>query len=76
MWTVVLIAALVAVAVIVVVRVILVGRRPTHGPQPEVADASTAASEFPAPGEPSPHHTDGTPVVGSRDDRRRKRGEP
>lgn len=75
MWTVVLIVALVAVAVIVVVRVILIGRRPTHGPQQEVADASTAAKEYPAPGEPSPCHADGSPVPGSRDDRQRKRGE-
>ncbi len=76
MWIMILIAALVAVAVIVVVRVVLIGRRATHGPQPEVVDPTAAVDEFPAPGEPSPHYPDGTPVPGSRDDRRRKRGEP
>lgn len=72
MWTAIVIIAVVAVVVIVAVRLALVGRRPVHEPQPEVADPSDA-DEFPAPGEPSPHRPDGSPVPGSRDDRRRHR---
>lgn len=75
MWIALLVVAVVAVVLILLVRVILIGRRPTHGPQPEVTDPAAAADEFPAPGEPSPHYPDGSPVPGSRDDRRRKGAE-
>lgn len=72
MWTFIIIASLIAVLAIIAVRLALVRRTPTHEPQREVIDPS-AAEQFPEPGQESPHRPDGSPIPGSRDDRRAKR---
>lgn len=67
-----MIVGIVAVVVVIAIRVALVGRRRRPADQPEVMDPEH--SDFPRPGEPSPRRPDGSPVPGSREDRRNKRG--
>lgn len=70
MWTMLIVVAVLAAGGLLVARMVLAGRRPAHDAQAEPVDAESASDDFPAPGEPSPHRSDGRPIPGSRDDRR------